>query len=375
VHQMHALHDRPYLHGEHRGRLDHVSYFLSHVTRPAFRAGTIDFVPAHFSEVPALLDRLAAPKLVLAAAAPMDRHGYFSLGTNADYVVPLIGRVPFVIEANRRMPRTFGGNQVHVSQVAAWTEVDRPLVEVTPATPSRQDTVIGDLIAERVRNGSTIQAGIGAIPNAVLASLRTHRDLGVHTELLSDGIVDLVEAGVVTGTRKTRRRGRIVTTFCLGTRRLYDFVHENPIVDLEPVDWVNDPRIIGSQPDFVSINATTEIDLMGQCASETIGGRLWSGSGGQADFARGAMYSPGGQGFIACRSTAAGGTVSRIVGRLAPGSIVTTVKNTVDTIVTEHGVAELRGRSVRERATALIAVAEPEFRDRLAADARELGYL
>ena len=170
-------------------------------------------------------------------------------------------------------------------------------------------------------------------------------------------------------------RDRIVASYCIGTRRLYDFVHENPIVDLEPVDWVNDPRIIGSQPDFVSINATTEIDLMGQCASETIGGRLWSGSGGQADFARGAMYSPGGQGFIACRSTAAGGTVSRIVGRLAPGSIVTTVKNTVDTIVTEHGVAELRGRSVRERATALIAVAEPEFRDRLAADARELGYL
>jgi acyl-CoA hydrolase len=375
VHQMHTLYDRPYLHGAHAGRLEHRSYFLSHVTRPAFLAGTIDLVPADFSTIPALLERLDGPKVVLTAAAPMDRHGYFSLGTNADYVAPFIGRLPFVIEANASMPRTFGGNQVHVSQVAAWTEVDRPLVEVVPRTSGDIDHRIGQLVAERVSDGSTIQVGIGAIPNAVVRSLLGHRDLGVHTELVSDGLVELVEAGVVTGVRKNRRRGKIVATFCLGTQRLYDFVHENPIVELLRVDWVNDPRIIGTEPNFVSINATAEVDLLGQCASETIAGRLWSGSGGQADFARGAMYSSGGQGFIVCRSTACDGTVSRIVGRLTPGSVVTTARNTVDKIVTEHGVAELRGRSISERARALIAVADPAYRDRLHHEARELGYL
>lgn len=375
VHQMHALHDRPLLHGAHGDRLRHRSYFLSHISRPAFHAGTVDLVPAHFSEVPLLLERLAGPKLVLAAVAPMDRHGYYSLGVSADYVAPFIGRVPFVVEINHRMPRSYGGNQIHASQVTASVEVDRPLIEVPPREPGPVDAAIAQYVVERIPNGATIQAGIGAIPNAVMAHLRDHRDLGVHTELLSDGIVDLVEAGVVTGVHKARRPRRIVTTFALGTRRVYDFIHENPVVDMLRVDWVNDPRIIGSEPNFVSINATTEVDLLGQCASETIAGRYWSGSGGQADFARGAMYSAGGHGFIVCRSTAEGGTVSRIVSRLSPGSVVTTQKNTVDKVVTEHGVAELRGRSIRERAQALIAVAAPEFRDQLVVEARALGYL
>lgn len=375
VHQMHVLHDRPYLHGAQAGRLDHVSYFLSAVTRPAYGQGTIDFVPCHFSEVPAMLSRLDGPVVVLAATSPMDRHGYFSLGTGADYVAPFIGSVPFFVEANAQMPRTFGGNQVHISQVSGVVEVDRALVEVPPAAPTEVDRRIGQFVAERVPDNATLQIGIGATPNAVLDALRDHRGLGVHTELLGDGIVDLVEAGVVTGTHKHRRRGRLVATFCLGTRRLYDFIHENPIVNLERVNWVNDPRVIGSEPNFVSINATTEVDLFGQCASETVAGRYWSGSGGQADFARGAMYSEGGQGFIVCRSTAKGGTVSRIVSRLSPGSVVTTVKNTVDKVVTEYGVAELRGRSLRERAVALINVAHPDFRDRLTQEARELGFL
>lgn len=375
IHQMHALHDRPYLHGTMRDRLLHVSYFLSPVTRPAFHERGCELVPNHFSEVPRLLRETTKCSLVVAAAAPMDRHGYFSLGTNCDYVAPFIGRVPFFLEVNHQMPRTFGRNQVHVSQVVGWTEVDRPLVEVPPVEPTEVDHAIARLVAERVPDGATIQVGIGSIPNALLVALRDHRDLGVHTELLSDGLIDLVDRGVVTGTRKRLRTGKIVTTFCLGTRKLYDFLDQNPAVEMLPVDHVNDPRVIGQEPCFVSINATTEIDLIGQCASETVAGRYWSSSGGQADFARGAMYSEHGRGFIVLHSTAAGGEVSRIRATLTPGSVVTTIKNTVDHVVTEYGVAEMRGRSISERARALISIAHPRFRDELTAEAKALGYI
>src|SRR5215213_147760 len=375
VHQMHTLHDRPYLHGAYPGRLSHVSYFLSPVTRPAFHARHVELVPNNFSEVPRLLRETTRCSVVVAAASPLDRHGYFSLGTNCDYVAPFIGRVPFFLEVNARMPRTFGRNQLHVSQVEGWTEVDRPLVEVPPAVPSAVDHRIAELVAERVPDGATIQAGIGSIPSALLRGLRGHRDLGIHTELLSDGLIELVEAGVVTGTHKHVAPGKLVTTFALGTQALYDFLAENPAVEFLPVDYVNDPRVIAREDCFVSINATTEVDLVGQCASETVGGRYWSSSGGQADFARGAMYSPHGKAFVVLPSTAAGGTVSRIRASLTPGSMVTTLKNTVDHVVTEHGVAEMRGRSISQRAAALIGIAAPKFRDGLTAKANALGYL
>lgn len=373
VHQMHAVHDRAYFDGRYGDRLRHVSYFLSHITRPHFYAGGLDVVPCHFSEVPLLLRHLEQ-FVVLAACTPPDRHGYVSLGTNSDYVAPFIGRVPFFLEANPRMPRTMGRNSLHLSQVAGWCEVDRPLVEVAPAVPDAVDRRIAQYVADRIPDRACVQAGIGSIPNGVLEALKDHRDLGIHTELLSDGAIDLVELGVATGVHKTRRPGKVVTTFALGTQRLYDFLDGNPAVELLPVDWVNDPRIIAQERDFVSINATIEVDFLGQAASETINGRLWSGSGGQADFARGAMYSPGGQGFLVLPSTAAHGTVSRIVPRLREGSVVTTLKNTVDKVVTEHGVAELRGRTVRERTRALVAIADPAFRDDLEREARALGW-
>jgi acyl-CoA hydrolase len=375
VHQMHALHDRAYLHGTMREHLLHVSYFLSPVTRPAFYERGCELVPNNFSEVPRLLRETTRCSLVVAAAAPMDRHGYFSLGTNCDYVGPFIGRVPFFLEVNEQMPRTFGRNQVHSTQIAGWTGVDRPLVEVTPTVPDAAARAIADHVAERIPDGATLQAGIGSIPNALLERLRDHHDLGIHTELLSDGIIDLVERGVVTGTRKRLRTGKIVGTFALGTRELYDFLDENPAVEMLPVDYVNDPRVIAQEDCFISINATTEVDLVGQCASETVAGRYWSSSGGQADFARGAMFSPHGRGFVVLPSTAAGGTVSRIRCALTTGSIVTTIKNTVDQVVTEYGVAEMRGRSISERARALIAVAHPDFRDELASEAKAAGYL
>jgi acyl-CoA hydrolase len=374
VHQMHALHDRPYLHGEFGDRLRHRSYFLSAITRKAFAEGGCDFVPANFSEVPSILRTLPGP-LVVVSSSPPDRHGYVSFGTNADYVSSLIGRARFFVEANEAMPRTFGRAQLHLSQAVGWCRADYPLIEVPPIEPTDLDRRMADLIAERIPDGATIQAGIGGIPNAVMEALVDHRDLGVHTELVSDGLVDLVERGVVTGVDKVLNRLKVVTTFALGTRRVYDFVHENAAIEFWPVRYVNNPRIIGGEPLFVSINATLEVDLLGQCTSESIGSTMYSGSGGQADFARGAMYSTGGQGFLVLRSTTSDRTKSRIVAQLTPGAVVTTIKNTVDKIVTEHGVAELRGRSYDERARALIAVADPAFRDQLEADARRLGFL
>lgn len=375
VHQMHALHDRPYLHGAHRGHLDHVSYFLSPVTRQAFHEGGCELVPNHFSEVPRLLRESTRCSMVLAAAAPMDRHGYFSLGTNCDYVAPFVGQVPFFLEVNAQMPRTFGRNHIHVSQIAGWCEVDRPLVAIEEVTPGELDHRIAAFVADRIPDGATIQAGIGSIPNAVLSGLRGHHNLGVHTELLSDGFIELIESGVANGSRKRLSPGKVVTTFALGTQSLYEFLHENPAVELLPVDYVNDPRVIAEEECFVSINATVEIDLIGQCASETVAGRYWSSSGGQADFARGAMYSENGRAFIVLPSTAGDGSISRIRATLTPGSVVTTLKNTVDHVVTEYGVADLRGRSLSQRAHALINIAHPQFRDELTAEAKALGYL
>jgi len=375
VHQMHALHDHPYLHGAYGDRLRHVSYFLSPLTRAAFAAGTCDLVPVHFSEMPLMLSRHTTRPLVLAAASPPDRHGYVSLGTNADYTARFIGTLPFFIEVNPNMPRTFGENTLHLDQVVGYTEADYPLVELPPPPASDRDRVIAALVAERIPDGATIQAGIGAIPNAILELLHDRRDLGLHTELFSDGVMDLFESGALTGTRKVTRPGKLVATFALGTQRLYDFLNDNAAVEFLPVDWVNDPRVIGRERTFVSINATIEVDLLGQCNSEMIAGRYYSGSGGQTDFARGAMYSEGGKGFIVLHSTTGEDELSRIVSRLCPGAPVTTMKNTVDHVVTEYGVAELRGRSIAERAEALIGIAHPKFRDALRADARAVGFL
>jgi acyl-CoA hydrolase len=372
IHQMLELHARRSIDGELGDHLRHVSYFLTPVTRPAYWAGRCDLVPNHFSEMPRLLQTATKCSLVLAAVSPPDRHGYFSLGTNAEYVAALIGRAPFFVEVNHRMPRSQGLNQIHESQLLGWCERDVPLVEVPPAQPDERDRAIAARIVDRIRDGATLQVGIGAIPSAVLASLGGHRDLGIHTELLSDGIVDLIEQGVITNTRKSLRPNKVVTTFALGTTRLYDWMHENHALELLPVDYVNNPRTVARERGFVSINATSEVDLFGQCASETMAGRYWSSSGGQADFGRGAMYSEGGQAFIVLHSTTHDG-ISRIRVRLTEGSVVTTLKNTVDHVVTEYGIAALRGRSIAERARALVAIAHPDHRDSLEAEARDAG--
>jgi acyl-CoA hydrolase len=374
IHQMHALRDRAYLHGSHPG-LHYTAYFLSEVSRQAYAEGGCDFTPAHFSEMPHILRHVTRDPIVAAAASPPDKHGWFTLGTNADYTAAFIGKAPFFLEVNPNMPRTRGENSVHVSQIAGWIEADYPLIEVPPCPIGEKDRAIGALIAERIPNGACIQVGIGSLPEAVLGQLRDHHDLGVHTELFSDGLVDLFESGVINGTKKFTRPGKMVTTFALGSRRLYDFIDGNEALEFLAVNWVNNPRIIGREPNLVSVNATSEVDIFGQANSEMIHGRMWSGSGGQADFAHGAMFAPGGQGFLAMHSTNRDETVSRIRVRLEEGAMVTTLKNATDRVVTEYGVAELHGQPVSVRARRLIDIAHPKFRDELEADARASGFL
>ncbi|MDQ3590986.1 MAG: propionyl-CoA--succinate CoA transferase [Actinomycetota bacterium] len=374
IHQMFPHRERRYVHGAFPG-LRHVSWFLSPANREAFHKGTCDLVPNNFSEVPALMRRTTRCSLVLAAVSPPDRHGYFSLGTHADYVAALIGEVPFFVEVNHRMPRTYGENQVHISQIIGWCEADYPLTEL-PARPVREaDRKIAGYVAERIPNGATLQAGIGSIPNEVLGLLNDHRDLGVNSELLADGFVDLIERGVITGTRKRAHRNKVIASNALGSQRLYEFVKENPGVEFWPVDHTNDQRNIAGEDSFVAINGTLEVDFLGQCASESLGSEYWSSSGGQPDFARGALFSEHGQSFIVLHSTAAEESISRIVAQLHPGAAVTTFKNIVDRVVTEYGVAELRGSSIRERTRKLIGIAHPRFRDELERKAREIDYL
>lgn len=374
LHQMLPLRDRDYIEGR-VPNLRHVSWFLSPHDRAAFHRGDCDLVPNNFSEVPALMRRATKRSLVVVAAAPPDRHGYFSLGPHAEYVAAMIGEVPFFIEANARMPQTFGENQVHSSQVVGWCEADYPLIEVPPREGTETDRRIAEHVVERIPNGATIQAGIGAVPDQVLHLLAGHRDLGVHTELLGDGFVDLIEAGAVNGTRKATHRNRVITTSVLGSARLLDFVARNAGVELWPVDHTNDPANIGLEPLMNTINATLEVDFLGQCASESLGADYWSSSGGQADYVRGALNAERGQSFIVLHSTPHDESCSRIVPSLHPGAAVTAYKNIVDKVVTEYGVAELHGRSIRERTQRLIAIAHPKFRDELTARAQEIGYL
>lgn len=373
IHQMLALRERASLQGEVPG-VEHVSWFLSDVTRGAFAAGHLDLVPNHFSEVPLLLRFAVRPDLVVAAAAPPDADGWCSLGVSADYVASFIGEVPFFLECNEQMPRTVGGNRLHTSQLAGWCHADYPLAELASKPAGPVEDAIAAQVAERIEDGATIQAGIGSIPNAVLAALHDRRGLSVHTEMFGDGFIDLMESGAVDHS-SSLVPGKAVATFALGSQRLYGWLHERADVEFHPVSWVNDPRVVGSIPGFVAINATTEVDLYGQCASETVAGAYYSSSGGQADFARGAMYSDGGQGFMVLPSTARGGTVSRIRLSLSPRSVVTTLKNTVDLVITEFGTAELRGRGLRDRAERLIGIAHPDFRDGLRAEAEGLGLL
>lgn len=373
VHQILPLRRRSYMYGAYKGKLSHVSYFLSEANREAYHQGHVELVPNVFHEMPKLLRQSTNVSMILAVVSPMDEHGYFSLGTQSDYIAEFIGKVPFVVEVNRHMPRTVGRNQIHMSQIAGYTEYDEPLAEVGTPRISEKDEVIAELIAEDIRHGDTIQIGIGSIPNAVTKLLKGHKHLGMHTELLTEGLVDLVEAGAVDGTQKATHQGKVIGTFALGTDRLHQFIDNNPLVELLPVSQVNHPLEIAKEDNIVSINATTEVDLYGQCASETIGGKYYSSTGGQADFARAVHFAKNGRGYICMHSTAKRDTISRIVPLLTPGSVVSTSKNDVDHIVTEYGIAKLYGKSLSARVKALIDIAHPKFREQLLYEAKQNG--
>ena len=347
----------------------HNSLFAGGGTRQAIADGRADFTPVFFHQIPDLLRGSLPVDVALVNLSPPDAHGYCSFGVSVDYTKPAAECARTVIaQVNPRVPRTLGQSFIHISELDVIVEVDEPLVELTPPTISDVERSIGRGCASLVRDGDTLQLGIGSIPDAVLLSLGDKKDLGIHSEMLSDGVVDLIEAGVITNRRKNFHPGRSVVTFLMGTQRLYDFAHDNPAVEMASVDFVNDPRVIAENDNMVSINSCVQVDLMGQVVSESVGLRQISGVGGQVDFVRGASMSHGGRTIMAMPSTARRGTVSKIVALIDEGAAVTTSRCDVDYVVTEHGVAQLRGRTLRERARALIAVADPQFRPDLQAE-------
>ncbi len=364
----------PHLAPEMAPHFRHRALFIGPNARAAVEEGRADYVPVFLSDVPRLFETGMLPlDAVFVNATPPDAHGFCSLGTSVEAMHAAIRAArQVIVQFNRAMPRTLGDSFIHVSTIDLAVECDVPPYEHTGAIIGDVERRIGEHIAERVPDGSTIQLGIGAIPAATALALRGKRDLGVHTEMFTDSIVDLVEAGVITGALKERNRGKIVTAFMMGTRRLYDFVNDNPMVEMRPVDFTNDTHVIRSFSRMAAINSAIEVDLTGQVVADSIGHRLYSGVGGQMDFIRGAGLATDGRAFIALPSTATGGTSSRIVASIREGAGVVTTRAHVRTVVTEWGVAELFGRSLRERALALIAIAHPDFRDGLTADARRL---
>ena len=361
----------PHLEPAMEGHFRHRALFIGANARQAVNEGRADYVPVFLSDVPELFTSGVMPlDAVLLNVSPPDANGYCSLGTSIDAALAATRAASTVIaQLNRSMPRTLGDSFVHVDEIDLGVEVDQPPHAHTSAPIGDVERRIGEHVADLVPDRATLQMGIGSIPTAVGLALRGKQDLGIHTEMFTEAVLDLVEAGAVTGAAKEINRGKIVSAFLMGTQRLYDFVHDNPMIEMRPVDYTNDTAVIRRFRRMVAINSAISIDLTGQVSADSIGTRFYSGVGGQMDFMRGAALSPEGRAIIALPSTAAGGTVSRIAPVLAEGAGVVTSRAHVRTVVTEYGVAELFGRSVRERAAALIGIAHPDFRDELAREA------
>lgn len=377
LYHLHTAGPAPFVDPPHRERFFSVSVFSGAPVRKAIDEGAAEFVPIFLSDIPSLfLTRRIALDVALLQLSPPDAHGYCTLGTSVDAALAASLSARYVVaEINDRMPRTLGNTLVPLSKVHAFVHTSRPLHEHEPRLPSPVEDAIGEHVAALVDDGSTLQMGIGAIPDAALRRLANKRDLGVHTEMFSDGIVDLVEAGVVTNRRKSVHPGRIVTSFVLGTERLYRFVHDNPFVEFHPCDRTNDTALIRKNHNVVAINSALEVDLSGQVVADSIGFRIYSGIGGQMDFIRGAALSPGGKPIIALPSMAGGGSTSRIVPALKPGAGVVTTRGHVHWVATEYGAVNLFGLTLRERADALISIAHPDVRGELRRAYAELRHV
>ena len=368
--------EAPYVAPEYSDSFRVNALFIGSNVRKAVAEGRADFTPIFLSEIPRLFRSGILPiDVALIAVSPPDEHGFCSFGVEVGTTKPAAESARIIIaEVNQQMPRTHGDSFIHVSRLHHIVETNYPIPESPQGGSSEGHLKIGEYIAEMIPDGATLQMGIGSIPDAVLRFLGNHKDLGIHTELFSDGVIDMVENGVITCAKKTFHPGKIVTGFLFGTKELYDFIDNNPLIEMHPTDYVNDPFNIAQNEKMVAINAALQIDLTGQVCADSIGPRFYSGVGGQLDFIRGAARSKGGLPIIACLSTARGGTVSRIVPMLNEGAGVVTTRNDVHYVVTEHGVANLYGQSIRERAQALIQISAPEFREELTIAAGKLGY-
>ena len=367
----------PHTAPEHAASFRHRALFIGENVRAAVQAGRADFMPIFLSEIPRLFrDGTLPVDVAIIQVSPPDEHGFCSFGVEVGCTKPAAQSARIVIaEVNRRMPRVLGDSFIHISKLDYVVEVDYPLVEAPQGGASETHKQIGKNIVDLIPDGATLQLGIGSIPDAVLAQLDDKRDLGIHTELFSDGVIDLVERGVITNDKKTLHPGKIISGFLFGSQRLYDFANDNAMIELHPSDYVNDPFIIAQNDNMVSINSAIEVDLTGQVCADSIGPAIYSGIGGQIDFIRGAGRARGGKPIIALPATAKDGKLSRIVSQLKPGSGVVTSRGDVHYVVTEFGVAALYGKSVRERVRALIAIAAPQFHAELEQYAKQNNYL
>jgi acyl-CoA hydrolase len=362
VHMM-TLGSADYTRPEFEGHFRHRGLFLGPNTREAVAAGRADYTPIFLSEIEGLFESGAMPlDVVLMQVSPPDAHGFVSLGTTVDCTLTAARCAVVVIaEVNERMPRTHGDTTIHVSNISAFVETSRPLLELCPEPVTELHQGVARNVASLIPDGATLQTGIGGISQAVLTCLGDKRDLGIHTEMCPDGVIDLIEAGVLNGDRKSLLRGKAVVAFALGTKRLFDFIHENPSFEFRPICYTNDPFVVAQNDRMVAINSALQVDLTGQVCADSIGIKPYSGFGGQLDFIRGAARSKGGVPIIALPSTARGGSVSRIVPVLEPGAGVVTSRADVHYVVTDQGIAYLHGKTLRERAEALIAIADPRF--------------
>ncbi len=353
----------------------HNALFVGGSTRKAVSEGRASYTPCFFSEIPSLFrEKILPVQTALIQISYPDEEGYCSYGVSVDYGQVAAESAQVVIgQMNTFCPRT-GGAKIHLDQIDYLVLKDEPLIELQPPAIGEIEKKIGENVASLIEDGSTLQLGIGAIPDAVLLFLKEKKDLGIHSEMFSDGVVELAEAGVITNKKKTLHPGKFIATFLMGTRRLYDFVDNNPDVEMHPVDYTNDPFVVAQNEKLMSINSAIQVDFMGQVNAEVIGGKQFSGIGGQVDFVRGARRSKGGKSIIALPSTASGGKVSRIVCELDSGSAVSTSRNDVDYIVTEYGIAYLRGKTLRQRAEELIKISHPDFQAQLTEKLQKMNW-
>jgi acyl-CoA hydrolase len=377
VSQILAMRKYDYIDPQTVDHVRHVAFFFGGATRAGGQEGWVDFIPNYFSEIPQQIERgQIGSDVVFSMASPMDAHGFFALSLGADYTMAAIAKArAVVLEVNPNVPFAFGNCLVHISQVAALVESDQPVLEVGLPKIGPVQEAIGKYVANMIDDGSTLQIGYGGIPDAVVMQLTSKHDLGIHTEMIGDGIMTLVESGAITNRRKNYLPGKMIATFALGSQKLYRFMDRNPALEIHPVSFTNDPYLAGQNDNLVAINATLQIDFQGQCGSESLGFAPYSGTGGQADFVRAANRSRGGKAFIVVPSTAKNDTISRIVPTLTPGTHVTTSKNDINYVVTEYGVAQLRGKSMKQRTLELIAIAHPNFRAELTEQAKRMRIL